>query len=583
MSSLSFAGRGDKSIAGRPRDSFLPTLQSGSAPASAIGLRRLRVLLLLAGVAGFLTFTAAQAATTYYVAPTGSDGNPGTSSKPFREIRKAISAANPGDTVSVADGSYLGFDLDGMSGTPAAVFTIRAQGQGAVVTPTTDRSDNRDTIHILFSSYVVLDGLRSFNANRAAIRIDQADHVTVANGVYGNNATWGIFTDFADDLLLVNNECYASGTQHGIYVSNSSQRPVVRGNRLHDNAGCGLQLNADLSQGPPGLITGAVLEANVIWNNGTAGGSAINLDGVQSSMVRNNLLYNNHASGIACFQIDGAAGPSGMQILNNTIDMASDGRWALLFKSSTGSNVARNNVLYNRNPNHGGIDYGDATDVADTDSDYNILDAVTPDDSTRVTLADWQLAGHELHSLSAAPAALFVNAGVADYHLKAGSPAIDKGQTQPNAPTDIDGKARPIGPAYDIGCYEYGAPTPTAFYALAPCRLVDTRAPAGPLGGPSLSAGSQRTLTLISVCGVPLTARALSLNVTVTQPAVAGDLRLFPGGSLAPLVSTLNYGAGQTRANNAVATLGTGGTLTVRCDQPSGTAQLILDVNGYFQ
>jgi parallel beta-helix repeat protein len=321
-------------------------------------------------------------ASTYYVSPSGSDSNPGTQLSPFRQIRKGIAVGTAGDTVLVADGSYLGFDLS-MTGTLSAPFTIRALGSAANVLPTTDRSDNRDTIHILFSSYVVVDGLTSFNANRAAVRIDQSDHVTVRNGVFGKNATWGIFTDFSDDLLLENNECYSSGTQHGIYVSNSGDRPVVRRNRVHDNAGCGIQLNADLSQGGDGLITGALIEDNVAWNNGTSGGAAINLDGVQSSIVRNNLLYNNHASGIACFQIDGAAGPTGMSIFNNTVDMASNGRWALLIKSSTGPNTVRNNIFYNQNASRGGIDYGDATDVANTDSDYSILDAVTPDDSTR--------------------------------------------------------------------------------------------------------------------------------------------------------------------------------------------------------
>jgi len=51
----------------------------------------------------------------------------------------------------------------------------------------------------------------------------------------------------------------------------------------------------------------------------------------------------------------------------------------------------------------------------------------------------------------------------------------------------------------------------------------------------------------------------------------------------APLVSTINYRAGQTRANDAVAVLGAAGDLTVHCDQGAGTAHLILDVNGYFQ
>jgi parallel beta-helix repeat protein len=525
----------------------------------------------------------ASAATTYYVAPSGSDSNSGSLAAPFREIRKAISVSQPGDTALVADGSYKGFDLDSMAGTSLAPFTIHALGSAANVLPTMDRSDNRDTIHILFSSYVVIDGLRGFNANRAAVRIDQSDHVTVRNGVFGNNATWGIFTDFSDDLLLENNECYASGTQHGIYVSNSGDRPTVRGNRVHDNAGCGIQLNADLSQGGDGLITGAVIENNVAWNNGTAGGSAINLDGVQNSIVRNNLLYNNHASGIACFQIDGAAGPTGMQILNNTVDMAGNGRWALLIKSSTGPNVVRNNILYNQNPNHGGIDYGDATDVANTDSDYNIMDAVTPDDSSRVTLAQWQPAGHEPHSFSATPAALWVNetGPSPDYHLKANSPAIDKGQTQGNVPTDIEGRSRPVGSAYDIGCYEF-APS-MSFFSTTPCRIVDTRNANGPLGGPALAAGAQRTFILTGHCGVPVSAKALSLNVTVTGATSAGDLRLFAGGASAPGTTTINYKASQMRANNAVASLGGSGNLAVQCDQANGTVQLILDVNGYLQ
>ncbi len=525
------------------------------------------------------------AATTYYVSPSGNDAtNPGSQAQPFRQIRKAVAVGHPGDTVLVADGTYLGFDVDSMSGTPSAPFIIRGLGGGATVVPTTDRSDNRDTIHVLFSSYVVLDGLRSFNANRAAVRIDQADHVTVANGTFGNNATWGIFTDFADDLLLENNECFASGTQHGIYVSNSSQRPIVRGNRLHDNAGCGLQLNADFSQGPPGLITGALLENNILWNNGTAGGSAINLDGVQSSIVRNNLLYNNHASGIACFQIDGAAGPTNMQIVNNTIDMASDARWALLFKSSTGTNTVRNNILLDRNPNHGGIDYGDATDVADSNSDDNILDAVTPDDSTRLTLAQWQAQGHETHSFSAATASLFINPALGDYHLPPSSPAIDKGQTTASAPLDLEGHTRPSGAAYDIGCYEYVPPVSSSFFTVVPCRLVDTRNAIGPSGGPALSGGTLRSFALAGACGIPPSARSVAVNVAVTQSTSGGHLRIYPEGGTLPTTAMINYSAGQTRANNTIVPLGPTGEATVYCGQGQGTTvHLVVDVNGYFQ
>jgi len=112
---------------------------------------------------------------------------------------------------------------------------------------------------------------------------------------------------------------------------------------------------------------------------------------------------------------------------------------------------------------------------------------------------------------------------------------------------------------------------------------VDTRNALGPLGGPALPGGSSRTFTIGGQCGVPAGAKAVSLNVAVTQPGAAGDFRLYPGGTTLPLVSNLNYGAGQTRANNAVVSLSAGGDLTVTCAQASTTsAHLIVDVNGYF-
>jgi uncharacterized repeat protein (TIGR01451 family) len=120
------------------------------------------------------------------------------------------------------------------------------------------------------------------------------------------------------------------------------------------------------------------------------------------------------------------------------------------------------------------------------------------------------------------------------------------------------------------------------FYTLEPCRAVDTRNAPGALGGPALVAGADRVFPLFGQCFIPATARALSVNLTVTQSTANGNLRLYAAGTPLPLVSTINYIAGQTRANNAVAPLDGLGQLAVRCSQPSGTAHMILDVNGYF-
>jgi uncharacterized repeat protein (TIGR01451 family) len=121
------------------------------------------------------------------------------------------------------------------------------------------------------------------------------------------------------------------------------------------------------------------------------------------------------------------------------------------------------------------------------------------------------------------------------------------------------------------------------FHTLEPCRLLDTRAATGTFGGPALAAGGDRVFPLFGRCGIPTTARALSVNLTATQPTAQGNLRLYPAGTSLPLASSINYVAGQTRANNAIAPLNGLGELAVRCSQASGTAHLILDVNGYFE
>lgn len=125
---------------------------------------------------------------------------------------------------------------------------------------------------------------------------------------------------------------------------------------------------------------------------------------------------------------------------------------------------------------------------------------------------------------------------------------------------------------------------PIAFVAIPPCRLADTR-PAGgftgAFGPPALVAGASRVFPVAGNCGIPLTAQAVSMNLTVTLTNGAGHLSIWPDGSPqpTPLVSTLNYVAGQTVANNVLAGLGTGGGINV---YSLLSVHFIIDVNGYF-
>jgi lysyl endopeptidase len=122
------------------------------------------------------------------------------------------------------------------------------------------------------------------------------------------------------------------------------------------------------------------------------------------------------------------------------------------------------------------------------------------------------------------------------------------------------------------------------FFTVTPCRVADTRDPDGPLGGPALQPSENRTFIVTGTCGVPSTAKAVSVNVTVVGAAADGFMTLYPSDQSLPPASTVNFQAGQTRGNNAIIGLATdaSGGITV-ANGSAGTAHFILDVNGYFE
>ncbi len=118
------------------------------------------------------------------------------------------------------------------------------------------------------------------------------------------------------------------------------------------------------------------------------------------------------------------------------------------------------------------------------------------------------------------------------------------------------------------------------FVPVTPCRVVDTRNPAGPFGGPTMAAASTRSFAIPqSACAIPSTALAYSLNVTVVPEGFLGYLSLWPTGQAQPTVSTLNSYGGTVVANAAIVLAGTGGAVSVYVTNPT---DVILDINGYF-
>jgi hypothetical protein len=117
------------------------------------------------------------------------------------------------------------------------------------------------------------------------------------------------------------------------------------------------------------------------------------------------------------------------------------------------------------------------------------------------------------------------------------------------------------------------------FIAIPPCRIADTRNPAGAFGGPELAAAASRTFDIPqSACTIPATATAYSLNVTVVPDQSLGYLTLWPAGQPQPSVSTLNSD-GRVKANAAITPAGANGGVSVYASDPT---QFILDIDGYF-
>lgn len=444
---------------------------------------KLMVFSLTAGLA--LSINAS--ANSFYVATSGADSSPGSQAQPWRTIQHAVDTIAPGDTIIVQAGSYAGCRI-GRSGSSGGVCTLRAQSPGAVVINSLSPSNRHQSLIEIenfdaTTRYWVIDGFEVGGAQRYGIDLRDTDFVTVQNCTVHNSGLTGIFTSFTYHPLIQNNESYSNG-EHGIYQSNSGDSPTIRGNKLHNNAAAGLHMNGDRNFTPgDGIISFAVVERNIVWENGLSGGSGINCDGVSDSIVRNNLLYNNHASGISLYAIDGTEGSSRNRVYNNTIVMAADGRWCINIPASsegqpnpTGNDV-KNNILYTPHSFRGSVStYSNA--VAGFASDYNIVVNRFSIDgaNTNISLAQWRALGYDQHSVVATPSQLFTNAGANDYTLKTGSPAIDAGFPLGSyVADDLIATPRPQQSGYDIGCYEVsgGAPPIVADFSGAPLSGIN--------------------------------------------------------------------------------------------------------------
>src|SRR5689334_16495164 len=125
----------------------------------------------------------------------------------------------------------------------------------------------------------------------------------------------------------------------------------------------------------------------------------------------------------------------------------------------------------------------------------------------------------------------------------------------------------------------YGQSGPYQYYPLTPCRVVDTRNPNGVNGGPIIGSGVQRDFAIRGNCGVPATAKAVTMNIVVVTPATSGYLTVWPSGTDRPLVSSLNFASTDIALGNGAIMGVSANALDVSVYNGSNsTIHLVIDV-----
>jgi parallel beta-helix repeat protein len=439
-----------------------------------------KFLILISLLYVFISITFAE---TYYVSMTGSDSDTGLIGHPWRTLQYAVNRLSAGDILIVEDGTYTGFYMDRIKGTDSQRITITARNRlGAVINqPPAGRTRN---VEFLSCSFITFDGFEVTGAIGAGISVRTVEYEYTGINCRDNIIQYchshhnsvgdpsgshdGIFTGFALNVTIQYNICNNNG-EHGIYVSNSADNPVVRGNIVYGNYNNGIHMNSDLSSGGDGIINNWLVEDNIIYDNGRTG---INLDGDSTGICRNNLLYNNRA-GIALYQIDGAQGASDNLVVNNTIytylapttPNTGSLRAALQVADNCNNNTIFNNIIYAIGPGYtAAFEVGN---VIGLQHDYNIVGRFG---GSAPHFSGTTASGNEI---SPAPEIIFADVTNANFTLIPGCPAVDSGtnvfNSLPAPLKDILGNLRPQAGGFDMGCYETtGNPanTPTATMSL---------------------------------------------------------------------------------------------------------------------
>jgi hypothetical protein len=342
----------------------------------------------------------------YYVAPSGRDSNPGTSSQPFQTIMRASKLALPGTTIHVLPGTYVGGFQTTMNGTESQrIYYVSTNKWGAKIVPPAMSAnktawDNRGS-HVDIVGFDI-DGSAGQNG------------IAWTHGIY-NGGSYAVIRNNRVRNIALNTPCTrAGGAGIGVDSYYHGVQSDVIGNTVHDIGSPGCRFVQGIY-----ISTSGSAKNNIVYR---IGGAAIQMWHDANNVVVSNNTVSASTTGILVGGGDfyHTKGPNDFTNVHNNIVFGN--KYGISEQGSTGINNTYRNNLVHRN-----------------------------------AAGDWQLRNGLTHTGTITKEPQFIQYGgkaSPDFRLRTTSPAIGKGTFEQAAMTDVTGKVRTKEAGIDIGAYQ---------------------------------------------------------------------------------------------------------------------------------
>ena len=397
----------------------------------------------------------------YYVSTVGSDTNPGTKQLPWKTIQNAANSAPEGSLIKVNSGTYEERVSITRSGTEKKQIIFKAVPRRSVIIYGFD----------INASYVRIEGFNIEPGNGAdiGIFIQGGDFIDVFDN-YIVNCKYGVLArsrkTISGYLYVSNNKLYRCNMGLWLFAHDS----LIENNeveRLVQSYG----KDADYARffGNNNVWRGNFFHGTFKREIGTAHVDCFQFYDEHRVHTHNTIIENNRCLGFfhQGMMLESDAFPdetylSNLIVRNNIF--AHGGAWAIAGGKSVGwpNTIVVNNIFaYIRTMGVGIRGYKAKGGVVKNNIFYHCGNQPTPyfgSYGAEIT------GGHNIIFRSGRSPGfndlvdldpMFVDPEKNDFHLKAGSPAINAGECLPEVPTDIDSRSRPFGKGCDIGPYEY--------------------------------------------------------------------------------------------------------------------------------